>query len=177
MAGKRWNGSTWVDHATKKRWNGSTWVDLTIAKRWNGSSWVDIYAGGSGILLNPTTSSFTDTLSCDNPSGSCPLTDSQSDTVTYAASGGTGPYTVTAVVSTGPALTISVDNVGFVITASTTVGRNDVKEGEIKVTVTDSLAAYADFYIPFNFSYVYTQESQPPPFDPDPPPVEGQEQF
>jgi hypothetical protein len=42
-----------------------------------------------------------------------------------------------------------------------------VKEGEIKVTVTDSLAAYADFYIPFNFSYVYTQESQPPPFDPD----------
>jgi hypothetical protein len=172
MAGKRWNGSTWVDHATKKRWNGSTWIDLTIAKRWNGTTWVDIYAGGSGILLNPVTATFEDSLSCDNPSGSCPLTDAQSDTVTYAASGGTGPYTVAAVVSTGPALTLAVDNVGFVITASTTVGRNIVKEGEVKVTVTDSLAATADFYIPFNFSYTYTQDSEGPPFEPDYPPAE-----
>jgi hypothetical protein len=177
MAGKRWNGSAWVDHATKKRWNGSTWVDLTIAKRWNGSAWVDIYTGGGGgggsaILLNPTTSSFEDTLVCDNPSGSCPLTDTQSDTVVYAASGGTGPYTVTAVVSTGPALTLNVNNVGFVITASTTVGRNLSKEGEVKVTVTDSLAASADFYIPFSFSYIYTQENLGPPFEPDYPPAE-----
>jgi hypothetical protein len=174
MAGKRWNGSAYVDHTTKKRWNGSAWVNLTIAKRWNGSAWVDIYPAGSSILLNPVTSNFTDYLACDNPSGSCPLTDSQSDTVTYACSGGTGPYTVVAVVSTGPALTLSVDNVGFVITASTTVGRNTLKEGEVKVTVTDSLAATADFYLPFSFSYDYTEEGSGPPFEPDYPPSEQQ---
>lgn len=174
MAGKRWNGSAWVDHTTKKRWNGSAWVDLTIAKRWNGSAWVDIYAGGSSILLNPTTSSFEDSLTCDNPSGSCPLTDTQSDTVAYSCSGGTSPYTVTAVVASGPALTLSVDNVGFVITASTTCGRNTAKTGEVKVTVTDATAASADFYIPFSFSYTYTQDGLGPPFEPDLPPSEQQ---
>ena len=174
MAGKRWNGSAWVDHTIKKRWNGSAWVNLTIAKRWNGSAWVDIYpsGGGSGILLNPTTSSFEDTLACDNPSGSCPVTDAQSDTITYAASGGTGPYTVTAVVVDGPPITLSVNNSTFVITASTTVGRNDSKIGEVKVTVTDSLAASADFYFPFSFTYEYTEGGFGPPFEPDFPPAE-----
>ena len=174
MAGKRWNGSAYVDHTVKKRWNGSAWVDLTVAKRWNGSAWIDIYPAGSGLTLNPTTSIFEDSLSCDNPSGSCPLTDTQSDTVAYAVAGGTGPYTVAAVVSTGPALTLSVNNIGFVITASTTVGRNTSKTGEVKVTVTDSLAATADFYIPFSFSYIYTQENLGPPFEPDYPPAEVQ---
>ena len=92
----------------------------------------------------------------------------------YAVAGGTGPYTVAAVVSTGPALTLSVNNIGFVITASTTVGRNTSKTGEVKVTVTDSLAATADFYIPFSFSYIYTQENLGPPFEPDYPPAEVQ---
>lgn len=174
MAGKRWNGSSYVDlTTTKKRWNGSTWVDITTAKRWNGSTWIDLFpSGGSGILLNPTTFSFEDTLACDNPSGSCPVTDAQSDTITYAASGGTGPYTVTAVVVDGPALTLSVNNSTFVITASTTVGRNDSKIGEVKVTVTDSLAASADFYFPFSFTYVYTESGQGPPFEPEFPPSE-----
>ena len=178
MAGTRWNGSSWASISTKKRWNGSTWVDLTIAKRWNGSTWVDLFAA-TPLALGNTTADFTDTLSCDNPTGSCPLSDAQSDVVVYNISGGTSPYTVTAVVSDGPALTIAVDNVAKTITASTTVGRNDFKTGEIKVTVTDSAGAPAvvDFFLPFSFTYVYTQESQPPPFDPDPPPIEGQEQF
>jgi hypothetical protein len=137
---------------------------------------VDIYpsGGGSNIVFNASPSSFVDSLSCDNPSGSCPLTDDQLAIVTYGISGGTGPYTVVAVVASGPALTLSVDNVGFVITASTTVGRNTSKTGEVKVTVTDSLSATADFYIPFSFSYTYTQDSLGPPFEPDYPPPEVQ---
>ena len=175
MAGTRWNGSSWASISTKKRWNGSTWVDLTIAKRWNGSAWVDLFAA-TPLALGNTTDNFTDTLSCDNPTGSCPLTDTQSDTVTYAVSGGTGPYTVTASVTDGPNITLSVDNSSFVITASTTVGRNDSKVGEIKVTVTDSAGtpAVVDFYLPFSFTYVYTEGGLGPPFEPDLPPVEQQ---
>jgi hypothetical protein len=178
MAGTRWNGSSWANITTKKRWSGSAWVDLTIAKRWNGSAWVDLFAA-TPLALGNTSDNFTDTLSCDNPTGSCPLTDAQSDVVVYNVTGGTAPYSVTAVVVDGPALTIVVDNVAKTITASTTVGRNDSKIGEIKITVTDSAGtpAVVDFFLPFSFTYVYTQESQPPPFDPDPPPVEGQEQF
>jgi hypothetical protein len=178
MAGKRWNGSSYVDlTTTKKRWNGSTWVDITTAKRWNGSTWIDLFPSGGGgvtLLLGNTTADFTDFLSCDNPSGSCPLNDNQSDVVVYNVSGGTAPYTVAAVVSTGPALTIVVNNGAKTITASTTVGRNIVKEGEIKVTVTDSAGTpnVADFYLPFSFSYTYTQNNLGPPFEPDYPPPE-----
>lgn len=175
MAGTRWNGSSWVGITTKKRWNGSTWVDLTIAKRWNGSSWVDLFPAAP-LALGNTTADFTDSYSCDNPSGSCPLSDSQSDVVAYSITGGTAPYTVAAVVSDGPALTIVVDNVGYTITASTTVNRNITKEGEIKVTVTDSAGSpnVADFYLPFSFSYTYTEDGQGPPFEPDLPPSEQQ---
>lgn len=173
MAGTRWNGSSWASISTKKRWNGSTWVDLTIAKRWNGSAWVDLFAA-TPLALGNTTADFTDTLSCDNPTGSCPINDSQSDVVVYNISGGTSPYTVAAVVSNGPALTIAVDNVAKTITASTTVGRNDSKTGEIKVTVTDSAGtpAVVDFYLPFSFTYVYTESGQGPPFEPEFPPSE-----
>ena len=175
MAGTRWNGSSWVGITTKKRWNGSTWVDLTIAKRWNGSTWVDLFAAAP-LALNNTTADFTDTLSCDNPTGSCPLTYAQSDVVSYNITGGTAPYTVTAVVSDGPALTIVVDNSAKTITASTTVGRNDSKTGEIKITVTDSAGtpAVVDFYLPFSFTYVYTEGGSGPPFEPDLPPSEQQ---
>lgn len=175
MAGTRWNGSSWANITTKKRWNGTTWVDLTIAKRWNGSAWVDLFSA-TPLALGNTSDDFTDTLSCDNPSGSCPITDSQSDTVTYNVSGGTAPYSVTAVVSDGPALTIVVDNSAKTITASTTVGRNDSKTGEIKITVTDSAGtpAVVDFYLPFSFTYVYTEGGSGPPFEPDLPPAELQ---
>lgn len=175
MAGTRWNGSSWVGITTKKRWNGTTWVDLTIAKRWNGSAWVDLFSAAV-LELGNTTADFTDTLSCDNPTGSCPITDSQSDTVSYNVTGGTSPYTVTAVVSDGPPITLSVNNSTKVITASTTVGRNDSKVGEIKVTVTDSAGTpnVADFYLPFSFTYVYTESGQGPPFEPDLPPSEQQ---
>lgn len=175
MAGTRWNGSSWASISTKKRWNGSTWVDLTIAKRWNGSTWVDLFAA-TPLALGNTTADFTDTLSCDNPTGSCPLTDAQSDVVVYNVTGGTAPYSVTAVVSDGPALTIAVDNVAKTITASTTVGRNDSKTGEIKITVTDSAGspAVVDFYLPFSFTYVYTEGGEGPPFEPDLPPSEQQ---
>jgi hypothetical protein len=56
MAGKRWNGSTFVDIATtRKRWNGSAWVDLTIAKRWNGTAWIDIFPDlGGGPPPDPS---------------------------------------------------------------------------------------------------------------------------
>ena len=175
MAGTRWNGSSWASISTKKRWNGSTWVDLTIAKRWNGSAWVDLFAA-TPLALGNTTDNFTDTLSCDNPTGSCPLTDEQSDVVVYNVTGGTAPYSVTAVVIDGPALTIVVDNVAKTITASTTVGRNTSKVGEIKVTVTDSAGspAVVDFGLPFSFTYVYTEGGLGPPFEPDLPPVEQQ---
>ena len=172
MAGKRWNGSAWVDHATKKRWNGSAWVDLTIAKRWNGSAWVDIYAGGGALTFATSDGAFTDSYSCDNPSGSCPLTYAVFDTDTYTVGGNTGAYTVAAVVSTGDAVTIDTSVAGS-ITVSTTVGRNVSKSGEIKVTVTDTVGS-ADFYVPFAFSYTYTQETLGPPFEPDYPPPEVQ---
>lgn len=165
MAGKRWNGSAWVDHATKKRWNGSAWVDLTIAKRWNGSAWVDIYASGGTLTFATSDGSFTDSYSCDNPSGGCPLSRSVSDTDTYTVGGNTGAYTVAAAVSSGDAVTIDTGTVGS-ITVSTTVGRNASKAGEIKVTVTDTVGS-ADFYVPFAFSYTYTQEGSGPPFNPD----------
>jgi len=136
---------------------------------------VDLFAA-TPLALGNTTADFTDTLSCDNPTGSCPINDSQSDVVVYNISGGTSPYTVTAVVSDGPALAIAVDNVAKTITASTTVGRNDSKTGEIKVTVTDSAGtpAVVDFYLPFSFTYVYTESGQGPPFEPEFPPSEQQ---
>ena len=136
---------------------------------------MDLFAA-TPLALGNTTADFTDTLSCDNPTGSCPLTDAQSDVVVYNVSGGTSPYTVTAVVSDGPALTIAVDNVAKTITASTTVGRNDSKTGEIKITVTDSAGspAVVDFYLPFSFTYVYTEGGEGPPFEPDLPPSEQQ---
>ncbi len=175
MAGTRWNGSSWANITTKKRWNGTTWADLTIAKRWNGSAWVDLFAA-IPLALGNTTDNFTDTLSCDNPTGSCPITDTQSDSVVYNVSGGTSPYTVTAVVADGPPLTIVVDDPTKTITASTSVGRNDSKTGEIKVTVTDSAGtpAVVDFYLPFSFTYVYTESGQGPPFEPEFPPSEQQ---
>lgn len=175
MAGKRWNGSAWVDHATKKRWNGSAWVDLTIAKRWNGSEWIDIYAGGGGggtITFATSDGSFTEDYSCDNPTGNCPLSYSVADTDTYTVGGTTGAYTVAAMLSTGDSVAINTA-VGGEITVSTTVGRNTYKSGEIKVTVTDTLGS-ADFYVPFAFSYTYTQDSLGPPFEPDYPPAEVQ---
>lgn len=134
MAGKRWNGSTWVDHTTKKRWNGSTWVTLTTAKRWNGSTWVDIYAGGGGgsLTFTPSDSIFSDGLFCDGNSDSCPLSDSQSDTITYVVSGGTGPYTVTPTQFSGDAVTVSHNAGGLSITVSTTVGRSSWKRVKLK---------------------------------------------
>lgn len=170
MAGKRWNGSSWVDHTTKKRWNGSSWVDLTIAKRWNGSTWVDIYSGGSALTFSTVDGEFTDSYACDNPSGSCPLTYSASDSDTYTVGGNTGAYTVTGVVSSGPSVTIDTSTPGTMV-VSTSVGRNTDKTGEIKVTVTDTVTS-ADFYIPFSFSYTYTQGGSGPPFEPDVPPSE-----
>lgn len=176
MAGKRRSSTSWIDITTKKRRASSSWVDITTAKRWNGSAWIDLFPSGGGatLLLGNTTDNFTDFLSCDNPSGSCPLSDSQSDVVVYNVTGGTAPYSVVAVVSDGPALTIVVDNVAKTITASTTVNRNFTKSGEIKITVTDSAGTpnVADFYLPFSFSYEYTENGFGPPFEPDFPPSE-----
>lgn len=172
MAGKRWNGASWLDHTTKKRWNGSAWVDLTIAKRWNGSAWVDIYGGAGSLTFATADGAFTDSYSCDNPSGSCPLTYSVSDTDTYTVGGNVGAYTVSAVVATGPTVSIDTNTPGTMI-VSTSVGRNITKEGEIKVTVTDTVGS-ADFYVPFAFSYTYTQDTLGPPFEPDVPPPEVQ---
>ena len=170
MAGKRWNGSTWIDHATKKRWNGSAWVDLTIAKRWNGSSWVDIYTGGGGggtlsFLISP----FSDLFTCDESFEFCPISTPLSDTNTYTVSGGTSPYIVTAVVDWGDPVTINTATAGQ-ITLSASVGRNAEKTGNIKITVTDSAAipVTQDFYADYSFVYGYIPENPNPgdPFDP-----------
>ena len=169
MAGKRWNGSAWIDHTTKKRWNGSAWVDLTIAKRWNGSSWVDIYAGGGGTL-SFVISPFSDLYSCDKSlRPSCPITAALSDTNTYTVSGGTPPYTVTAVVDWGDPVTINTATAGQ-ITLSASVGRNAEKTGNIKITVTDSAGSPVtqDFYADYSFSYFYIPDDPNPenPFYP-----------
>ena len=164
MAGKRWNGSSWVDHTTKKRWNGSTWVDLTIAKRWNGSAWVDIYAGGGGGALTFVISPFFNSYSCDASYESCPISTVLSDTNTYTVSGGTSPYTVTAVVDWGDPVTINTATAGQ-ITLSASVGRNTEKTGNIKITVTDSAGSPVtqDFYIDYSFDYLYIPDNSTPP--------------
>ena len=41
-AGKRFNGTSFVNSTTGKIFNGSSWVPLSTAKRFNGSSWVNI---------------------------------------------------------------------------------------------------------------------------------------
>ena len=165
MAGKRWNGSSWVDHTTKKRWNGSTWVDLTIAKRWNGSSWVDIYAaGGGGGTLTFVIAPFFNSYECDTAtSPSCPISTTLSDTNTYTVSGGTSPYTVTAVVDWGDPVTINTATAGQ-ITLSASVGRNTDKVGNIKITVTDSSATpiTQDFYADYSFDYLYITDNYTP---------------
>lgn len=171
MAGKRWNGSSFVDISTKNRWNGSSWVDLTTAKRWNGTSWIDLFPAGSGLTFATSDAQFSEYYTCDG--SSCELTKTMSDTDTYTVGGGTAPYTVTATLSSGSTVTINTSVPGQ-ITVSTTVGRNVTKEGEIKVTVTDSAGspATADFYVPFNFEYYYTIDDLGPPFRPDLPPTE-----
>ena len=170
MAGKRWNGSSFVDITTKKRWNGSAWVDLVTAKRWTGSAWVNIFPV-SVLSFTNADANFTDAYSCDGTS--CPLTVNLSDTNTYSISGGTAPYTVSASVASGPAVTINTATPGQ-ITVSTSIGRDAVKQGEIKVTVTDSAGSpnTADFYVPFVFTYTFSIDGRFPPFEPEYPPAE-----
>jgi hypothetical protein len=170
MAGKRWNGSSYVDVSTKKRWNGSSWINLTTAKRWNGSSWIDIFPA-STLTFATSDGVFSEIYSCDG--SGCELNKTVSDTDTYTISGGTSPYTVTAVLQSGAQVTIDTATAGQ-ITLTTTVGRNIVKEGEIKVTVTDSAGTpnTADFYVPYYFEYAFTIDGQGPPFEPEYPPPE-----
>ena len=170
MAGKRWNGSSYVDINTKKRWNGSSWVDIVTAKRWNGSSWIDLFPASTLTFTNAD-GNYYGYYTCDG--SSCETSKTLSDTDTYTISGGTAPYTVTAVVSDGPSVSINTSTPGQ-ITVSTTVGRNIIKQGEIKVTVTDSAGTpnVANFYIPFYFEYYYTIGGSGPPFEPEYPPAE-----
>lgn len=170
MAGKRWNGSSYVDISTKKRWNGSAWVDIVTAKRWSGSAWIDLFPAATLSFTNAD-GNYYGYYTCDGTS--CELTKTLSDTDTYTISGGTSPYTVSAVVTDGPSVSIDTGTSGQ-ITVSTTVGRNTIKQGEIKVTVTDSAGTpnVADFYVPFYFEYYYTQGGLGPPFEPEYPPAE-----
>ena len=173
MAGKRWNGTSYVDlTTTRKRWNGSTWVDIVTAKRWNGSAWIDLFPASTLTFTNAD-ANFYGYYTCDGTS--CETSKSLSDTDTYTISGGTSPYTVTAVVTDGPSVTIDTGTPGQ-ITVSTTVGRNTIKQGEIKVTVTDSAGTpnVANFYIPFYFEYYFTIGGSGPPFEPEYPPPEQQ---
>lgn len=168
MAGTRWNGSSWANITTKKRWNGTTWVDLTIAKRWNGSAWVDLFTGGGGVFTF-VISPFSATYFCDDSVSTCPISTTVSDTNTYTISGGTAPYTVTAVVDWGDPVTINTSVAGQ-ITLSTTVGRLAEKSGSIKITVTDSSGSPVteDFYADYSFDYMYVRDDFNPqdPFDP-----------
>lgn len=157
MAGKRWNGSSYVNITTKKRWNGSAWVDITTAKRWSGSAWVDLLSGGSSLTL--TLSDFSNSFYC---SGTCPISKSLSDTNAYTISGGTSPYTVTASVFSGIPVSINT-SVSGQITVSTTVGRNASKEGTIAITVTDSSGSPITnvFYRDYYFTYTYENPDFP----------------
>lgn len=170
MAGNRWNGSAFVGISTKKRWNGSAWTDLATAKRWNGSAWVDLFPG-SVLSFSTSDAAFSEAYSCDGTS--CPLSVTLTDTDTYSISGGTAPYSISAVVNSGPSVTINTSTPGQ-ITVSTTIGRATVKSGEIKVTVTDSTGTpnVENFYVPFSFTYTYTRDGLYPPFEPDYSPIE-----
>jgi hypothetical protein len=162
MAGKRWNGSSWVDHATKKRWNGSSWVDLTIAKRWNGSAWVDIYAGGgSSLVFTPSVSFFEDSYFCsvDDEPPTCPTSKALSDSVTYSVTGNTGAYTVVGSNYSGSSVTVDNGTPGT-LALSTSCGRNGAKEGEIKVVITDTVGSIT-VYMPFSFTYDYDGGGEP----------------
>lgn len=153
MAGKRWNGSSFVDITTKKRWNGTAWVNITTAKRWTGSAWVDLFPAG-GTTFTLTLADFYGSFFCTG--NTCPISRTLSDTNTYTISGGTAPYTVTASVFSGVPVTINTATAGQ-ITVSTTVGRNDFKEGTIAITITDSSSTPITnvFYRDYSFSYVY----------------------
>ena len=151
MAGKRWNGSAWVDHTTKKRWNGSSWVDLTIAKRWNGSAWVDIYTGGGVLTFVPTPTSVSRFYFCTEPNV-CPMSKTFTTNITYVVGGNTGAYTV---VATAVGDSVSIDNATLgQIGVTATCGRTDTKTGELKVVVTDTVTS-ATFYIPYTHTYLY----------------------
>lgn len=70
VAGKRYNGATWVD-TTRKRYNGSLWID-TVTKRYDGATWVSLASSGdySDIIYYANA----DTLSTTPQKGTDPLT-------------------------------------------------------------------------------------------------------
>lgn len=168
MAGKRWNGSSYVDVSTKKRWNGSSWIDLTTAKRWNGSSWIDLFPVSGALTFSTSDGMFSDIYYCDGDG--CEINKTVSDTDTYTISGGTAPYSISAVAAF---VTIDTETPGE-ITLSVALGRNAIREGELQVTVTDSDEPpnQATFYVPYYFEYAYTIDGQGPPFEPGYPPPE-----
>lgn len=166
MTAKRWSGSTWVDlTAQLKRWTGSAYVALTSGKRWNGSAWVEFWTAGGGgglnpaILLNPTDSSLGSYYGCDKGiEGFCPVSITLSDETAYAPSGGTAPYTVTAVNFDGAPVTIEFLTSPNRIKVSSSVGKNTSKSGTIKITVTDNVSSTNEFYMGYTLEYLFIDD-------------------
>lgn len=50
MAIKRFDGSNWVDIATRKRFDGINWIDVSSIKRYDGSNWIETVEGNRAML-------------------------------------------------------------------------------------------------------------------------------
>jgi len=126
MAGKRWNGTTFIDlTTTRKRWNGSAWVDITTAKRWSGTAWIDLFPSGPPVDPSLPTAAWVGNSSAYSgytcigsvdPPVSCPVSHTFTLVKSFTSSG--------AITITGkPVSGISYSIVGSTVTFSCTVSR------------------------------------------------------
>jgi len=169
MAGKRWNGTTFIDlSTTRKRWNGSAWVDITIAKRWNGSAWIDLFPDGPPVDPNLPTGSWNDGSSSassyyaceqtlDPLDPNCPISYTFNLTKAYTTSAGT---TVTGKAVAGVSYTFFANSVTF----SASVQRSLTGESVERTPTLLLTNSFGTTELPFSWelTYYYTVEGGEP---------------
>lgn len=157
MAGKRWNGSSFVDlSTTRKRWNGSSWVDLVTAKRWNGTVWIDLFPDSPPVDPSLPTASWvggnsaSDYYFCqndlDNPPNTCTLLHEFTLVKTFTSSGATS-------ITFKPTTGVSASIVGSTVTFTSSVARGaDGLERTPTLLFTNS---FGTLELPFSWVLTY----------------------
>jgi len=153
MTASRWDGAGFTALTTKKRWDGASWVDLTVGKRWDGAAWQDIpgmFTPALGLSVAP---SLSDGVVFNNePAPSTAVV--FGDSVTATRVNGTGPFTFLWTKVSGASAITPTNATSNITNFYVTVGKNQIKTGVWKCTVTDSLLATASALVNIELEYV-----------------------
>lgn len=125
MTFSRRSGSAWANLTSVKRRTGAAWVNVTSIKRRMSGAWVTVWTLVHAVACNPAS------INASRANGSGTFG------VTATVSGGIGPFTYAWVWVSGGAVMPLSNTTSASVTISTS-GTNTLREGTLRVTVTDT---------------------------------------